>query len=262
MKATKSIFDGSNQISRTIEAKRRGGRALIPNKIHYCWFGKNKKPKLAQKCIDSWKKYCPDYEIIEWNEDNFKINDYPYARYCLDNKKWAFLSDFVRLEVVAEYGGIYFDTDVELVKKPDELLRFEAFYGFENNQNIATGLGFGAQANHPTILAMRQQYLELQPLADGTYPEIVCPALNTEALLPFGLTLNGLRQNVAGAEILPADYLNPYDDPTGRLNKTENTISIHWYSKSWLSKGTILRSKITRPLHRMFGVDAFKKFRK
>lgn len=235
---------------------------MIPKKIHYCWFGRGEKPKLAQKCIASWKKYCPDYEIIEWNEDNFNLDYNPYTRFCYANKNWAFLSDFARLVVVAEYGGIYFDTDVELVKKPDELLQYEAFYGFENNQNIATGLGFGAHANHPTILAMLQQYLQLQPLADGTYPEIVCPALNTKALLPFGLTLNGLRQNIAGAEILPADYLNPYDDPTGRLNKTANTISIHWYSKSWLSKGTILRSKLTQPLHRIFGVDAFKRFRK
>ncbi len=91
---------------------------------------------------------------------------------------------------------------------------------------------------------------------------IVCPALNTRALLPFGLKLDGTRQNIGGAEVLPEDYLNPYDDPTGRLNKTKNTISVHWYSKSWMSKGTILRSKLTKPLHRIFGVDAFRRFRK
>lgn len=235
---------------------------MIPKRIHYCWFGRGEKPKLAQSCIASWRKYCPDYEIIEWNEDNFDLDYNGYTRYCYDNKKWAFLSDFVRLVVIAEHGGIYFDTDVELIRNPDELLQYEAFYGFENNQNIATGLGFGSQANHPTILAMRQQYLELQPRADGTFPEVVCPALNTKALLQFGLNLNGLRQNIAGAEILPSDYLNPFDDPTGQLNKTANTISIHWYSKSWLSKGTILRSKLMRPLHRIFGVDAFQRFRK
>ena len=235
---------------------------MIPKRIHYCWFGRGEKPKLAQSCIASWRKYCPDYVIIEWNEDNFDLDYNGYTRYCYDNKKWAFLSDFVRLVVIAEHGGIYFYTDVELIRNPDELLQYEAFYGFENNQNIATGLGFGSQANHPTILAMRQQYLELQPRADGTFPEVVCPALNTKALLQFGLNLNGLRQNIAGAEILPSDYLNPFDDPTGQLNKTANTISIHWYSKSWLSKGTILRSKLMRPLHRIFGVDAFQRFRK
>ena len=164
--------------------------------------------------------------------------------------------------VVAEHGGIYFDTDVELLKRPDELLKYEAFYGFENDRFIATGLGFGAERNHPSILAMKAQYLDLAPNAEGTYPMVVCPALNTAALLPFGLKLDGTRQNVAGAEILPVEYLNPYDDPTGRLEKTHNTISVHWYSKSWMSKGTILRSKLTKPLHRIFGVDAFKRFRK
>ncbi len=235
---------------------------MIPKKVHYCWFGRGELPALAQKCIASWKKYCPDYEVIQWNEDNFDLNYNGYMRYCYDNKKWAFLSDFVRLVVVAEQGGIYFDTDVELLKKPDELLQYGAFYGFENNQNIATGLGFGSEANHPTILAMRQAYEEIQPDEQGNYPMIVCPALNTKALLPFGLKLDGSRQNVGGAEIFPWDYFNPYDDPTGRLNKTDNTISVHWYSKSWMSRGIILRSKLMKPLHRIFGVDAFKRFRK
>ena len=95
---------------------------MIPKKIHYCWFGRNEKPKAVQKCIASWKKYCPDYEIIEWNEDNFDVQQNPYIKYCYDNKKWAFLSDLVRLLVVCEHGGIYFDTDVELVRNPDFLL--------------------------------------------------------------------------------------------------------------------------------------------
>ena len=235
---------------------------MVPKKIHYCWCGRGKKPQLTKKCISSWKKVCPDYEIIEWNEENLNIDAYPYAKYCLENKKWAFLSDFVRLVVVAEHGGIYFDTDVELLKRPDDLLLYGAFYGFENNSNVATGLGFGAEANHPTILAMREQYLNLKANEDGTYPLVVCPALNTQALIPFGLKLDGSRQNIAGAEILPSDFLNPYDDPTGRLNKTSNTISVHWYTKSWMSRGSILRSRLTKPLHRIFGVNAFKRFRK
>lgn len=235
---------------------------MIPKKIHYCWFGRGEKPKLAKKCIASWKKYCPDYEIIEWNEDTFDPDYNAYTHWCHDNRKWAFLSDYVRLVVVAEYGGIYFDTDVELLKRPDELLECGAFYGFENDSNIATGLGFGAEAGHPTILAMREVYEAIAPNADGSYPMIVCPALNTAALVPFGLVTDGSRQSIAGAEILPADWLNPYDDPTGRLRKTANTVSVHWYSKSWMSKGTILRSKLTKPLHRIFGVDAFKRFRK
>ena len=109
-------------------------------------------------CIASWRKYCPDYEIVEWNEDNFDLDYNAYTRYCYDNKKWAFLSDFVRLVVVAEHGGLYFDTDVELLKSPDELLRYGAFYGFENDSNINTGEGFGAEAGHPTVMAMQQLY--------------------------------------------------------------------------------------------------------
>ena len=235
---------------------------MIPKKIHYCWFGRGEKPKLAQKCLASWKKYCPGYEIIEWNEDNFDLYYNGYTRYCYDNKKWAFLSDFARLVVVAEHGGLYFDTDVELLKSPEELLQYGAFYGFENDRYVNTGEGFGAETGHPTVVAMKKLYENITPDADGSYPVAACPALNTQALLPFGLKLDGTRQNIAGAEILPVEYLNPYDDPTGRLNKTQNTISVHWYSKSWMSKGTILRSKLTKPLHRVFGVDAFKRFRK
>ncbi|MCD8231871.1 MAG: glycosyl transferase [Clostridiales bacterium] len=235
---------------------------MIPKKIHYCWFGQNEKPRKVQHCIESWYKYCPDFEIIEWNEDNFKMDQYPYLGWCYKNKKWAFLSDFARLLVVSEYGGIYFDTDVELVKSPNELLEFEAFYGFENNENINTGQGFGSVPHHPTIDAMVDIYAQLMPDANGEYPLIACPALNTRALVPFGLKLDGSCQIVAGAKILPIEYMNPYDDPTGRLNRTNNTISIHWYSKSWMSRSTIIRSILTKPLHRIFGVDAFKRFRK
>lgn len=235
---------------------------MIPKVIHYCWFGRNPKPKLAQKCIASWRRHCPDYELVEWNEDNFPIDQYPYAKYCLNTKKWAYLSDFVRLVVVREHGGIYFDTDVELLRAPDELLQYEAFYGFENDANVATGLGFGAVANHCTIVAMERQYLNMEPNSDGTFPVTGCPKLNTQALLPFGLKLDGSHQNIAGAEILPADYLNPYDDPTGRLDITHNTFSVHWYSKSALSKSSVLRSKMTRPFHRMFGVDCFSRLKR
>lgn len=235
---------------------------MIPKKIHYCWFGKGEKSKLMKKCIASWKRYCPDYEIVEWNEDNFNISEYPYAQFCFQNKKWAFLSDFVRLAVVYEQGGIYLDTDVELVKSLDELLIYEAFYGFENEEYVNTGQGFGATKNHKTVQMMKQQYVQLKKDDHGDYPMMGCPKLNTEALLPYGLKLNGKRQNVIGAEILPMDYFNPYDDPTGRLRMTKNTISIHWYSKSWMSDKTVLRSRITKPFHRIFGKDCFKWLRK
>lgn len=231
---------------------------MIPKTIHYCWFGRGEKPPLMKKCIDSWKKFCPDYEIIEWNEDNFDVNRNAYCSYCYANKKWAYLSDLVRLMVVHDNGGIYFDTDVEVVASFDGMLNNEAFYCFENNSNVATGLGFGAVKGHKTVAAMIEQYAEITADENGNMQMIGCPALNTKALLPFGLQLNGEKQTVGGALILPVEYMNPYDDPTGVLNKTENTLSIHWYSKSALDKRAVLRSKITRPFHRVFGVNCFK----
>ena len=230
---------------------------MIPKKIHYCWFGRGEKPQLAQKCIASWKKFCPDYEIIEWNEDNFDLNENAYVRYCYENKKWAFLSDYVRLAVVCREGGIYFDTDVEVIAPIDGLLQNKAFYAFENDSYVATGLGFGAEEHHVTIEKMLEEYAAFAPESGEPFEFTGCPTLNTRALLPLGLELNGRYQTVAGAVILPQDYMNPYEDATGRLNKTANTISIHWYSKSALPKSAIIRSRITRVFHRLFGVNCF-----
>lgn len=235
---------------------------MIPKKIHYCWFGKNPLPQKAEKCIASWKKYCPDYEIIEWNEDNFDFDKSPYLRWCYEHKRWAFLSDLARLIIVYENGGIYYDTDVELIRCPDELLEHDAFFGFENNEYVATGLGFGAAAGHQTVLSMIEQYLDFKEDENGDIKMIGCPTLNTKALLCYGLKLNGQKQEVGGAVILPADYLNPYEDATGRLNRTSNTISIHWYSKSALSRKQIIRSRLTRPFHRIFGTDCFRRTKK
>ena len=222
---------------------------MIPKIIHYCWFGGGEKPKLAQKCIESWKRFCPDYDI----------NRNGYTKWCYEQKKYAFLSDYVRLVVGAEHGGLYFDTDVELLKSPDELLNYEAFFGFESDDNVNTGEGFGSVTGHEIVCAMRAEYERILQNDDGSYPLVACPALNTAPLTERGLVLDGSRQTIAGAEIFPVDWFNPYDDPTGRLNKTENTVSVHWYSKSWMSKGTILRSKLTKPLHRIFGTNAFRK---
>ena len=232
---------------------------MIPKKIHYCWFGRNPKPKLAEKCIASWRKYCPDYEIIEWNEDNFDVNMNGYTRMCYEQKKYAFLSDYVRLVVVAEHGGVYFDTDVEVIKPFDSLLQHDAFYCFETPEYIASGLGFGSVAGGDSIRAMLAEY---DFLLDGTEGTRGCPRLNTSALVKFGLKQDGSLQRIADAYVLPCDYMNPFDAATGIINKTENTVSIHWYSASWLSPWRRLRTKITRPLHRIFGVDAFKRFRK
>lgn len=232
---------------------------MIPKVIHYCWFGRGEKPKLAQKCIASWRKFCPDYEIIEWNEDTFDVNRNGYTRMCYEQKKYAFLSDYVRLLVVAEHGGIYFDTDVELLVSPDFLLEHEAFWGFETPEYVASGLGFGSIAHGTVIEAMLREY---DQLLDGQHGTIGCPRLNTAALVKLGLRQNGKLQTVQNAVIYPVAYFNPYESATGRLIKTADTISIHWYAAAWMSKKQKLRSFITKPLHRMFGVDAFQRFRK
>ena len=208
---------------------------MISKTIHYCWFGRNPKPKLVKKCIESWKKYCPDYQIVEWNEDNFNSEKYPYAKYCFDNQKYAFLSDYVRLVVIAENGGIYFDTDVQLIKKLDDLLKYEAFYSFENNEYIATGLGFGAEKGHITVLKMLEEYNCLKH-EDQFFELIKCPLLNTAALIKLGLQQNGKEQDVQGAHIFPTEYFCPKDYTTGITKITKNTYSIHHYSASWFSK--------------------------
>lgn len=231
---------------------------MIPKVIHYCWFGRGKKPKLAQKCIASWKEFCPDYEIIEWNEDNFDVNMNGYTRMCYEQKKYAFLSDYARLKIILQFGGIYFDTDVELLRPLNQLLTHPAFFGFEDAAHVNTGVGFGAESGNPAVQAMLAEY---DGLLQGNKGVIGCPILNTTALKKFGLSLNGKKQDLRVAFIYPVDYFNPYDDPTGQLSKTQNTVSIHWYSKSWMNRRTVLRSKLTKPLHRIFGKDFFHKFK-
>ena len=225
---------------------------MIPRIIHYCWFGGKPLPKLARKCKDSWEKYLPDYEIKEWNEHNYDVNAVPYTKYCYEHKLWAYLSDYVRLDVVEREGGIYFDTDVEVVKTPTELLHScHAYFGWETVEYINTGLGFAAEAHHPAVKAMLKMYDGLVVGGIYRYEKMQgCPQLNTKALVPFGLKQDGSQQDVCDAVILPMDYLCPFHDATGILTKTNNTISIHWFSKSPHGKWAAWKMKFTRILHR------------
>ena len=209
---------------------------MIPKKIHYCWFGGNPKPKLAEKCFRSWKKYCPGYEIIEWNEDNYDLSAAPlYVRQAYEAKKWAFVTDFVRLQVVCEQGGIYLDTDVELRKPLEQLLENRAWFGFEDGAHVNTGCGFGAEAGHPVLHEIMEDYREIPfLLADGSYDILSCPQRNTGAFLRRGLRQDNSRQTLEGdVLILPSDYLNPKDWKTGEIRITENTLSIHHFGASW-----------------------------
>jgi len=234
---------------------------MIPKQIHYCWFGGNPLPAKAKKCIGSWRKFCPDFEIIAWDEAKF-FRTFPeadngYAAMCLSEGKFAFLSDWARLLIIERFGGVYFDTDVEVIRPLDDLLD-TAFFGFENDRYVATGLGFGAEPHQEAVLAMLDAY---SIYLDGKHGTRGCPELNTEALEKLGLVRDGKRQNVGGAVIYPADFFNPYDDPTGRLLVTENTHTIHWFAKSWMSGAEVWRSRFTRPFHRLFGTDVFHKKR-
>ena len=212
---------------------------MIPKIIHYCWFGGNPKPELAQRCIKSWKKYCFGYRIIEWNESNYDLSQAPlYVRQAYEAKKWAFVTDYVRLQVVYENGGIYVDTDVEFRKRPDSLLCNNAYFGFETPVHVATGLGFGAVKGCPILREMMKDYEHIPfCLEDGVYDTTPCPVRNTEAFVRHGLKLDGTMQKLdGGVLILPQEYLAPSGNSAEGLKITKNTISIHWFAGSWCAE--------------------------
>lgn len=212
---------------------------MIPKIIHYCWFGRNPMPELAKRCIKSWKKYCPDYEIIQWNEDNYDISAAPlYVRQAYEAKKWAFVTDYVRLHVVYEHGGIYMDTDVELKKSLTSLLRYNAYFGFEDGMHIATGLGFGAVQGHPILKEIMDDYEGIPFLReDGSYDCETCPSRNTKVILRHGLQQDNTKQILdGGILILPSVYLCPISFFDGSYTRSKETISIHWFSASWYNQ--------------------------
>lgn len=209
---------------------------MIPKVIHYCWFGGNPLPALAQKCIRSWKKFCPDYEIIEWNEENFDISSCPlYVRQAYEAKKWAFVTDYVRLQLVYENGGIYMDTDVELKKSLDPLLKYQGYFGFEDGQHINTGIGFGSIKGLPLLKDIMNDYRDIPFVkADGSFDTETCPSRNTKVLLQYGLKQDDSMQILSGdILILPSVYLCPYSYETKTRRHSQETISIHWFDASW-----------------------------
>ena len=225
---------------------------MLPKIIHYCWFGRGEKPVLAQKCIDSWRKFCPDFEIREWNEDNCDYLAMPFMMEAYAAKKYAFVSDVMRLIVLEQYGGVYFDTDVELVRDIAPLMDDEGFIGFENDQYVNSGQGIAAMPHHPVVQAMIEAYRKLHfTSVDATINAVGCPHLNTDVMERYGLVRNGKEQRVAGIHVYPAEFFNPLDSVTGKLTKTENTYSIHWYSMSWLPKSVRIKSRMGRMVRRI-----------
>lgn len=228
---------------------------MIPKKIHYFWFGNSIKPKFVLDCISSWKKYCPDYEIIEWNEKNYNINKNKYMKQAYEARRWGFVSDYARLDVIYEYGGIYFDTDVEVIRPLDELLDCGGFIGFERNTKtkemyyVNTGQGFGAYKGHPVIKKMLNVYDDLTFFYEGKENLMTCPYYNTSALMKIGLCQNNMYQELGDFKVYPADFFCPIDWQTKKFNKTDDTYSIHYFNASWLSKKEKRRRKIERIIH-------------
>lgn len=229
---------------------------MIPKTIHYVWLGRKPKPKKIQKCIASWRRFCPDYEIKEWNETNFDVNSHPFVKEAYEANNYAFASDVIRLVVLYEYGGIYVDADVEFLKPIDDLLDNEAFIGFELPEYVNSGQIFASVAKNEIVAEHLRQYDGVSFSGCENISDITCPKVFTKLLVEKGLKLDGSEQVINGLHIYQTDYFNPFDARTGKLVKTQNTYSIHWSEHSWTNRSVIIRN-FMRLCHRVFGINCF-----
>jgi mannosyltransferase OCH1-like enzyme len=227
---------------------------MIPKIIHYCWFGGNPLPELARKCILSWEKYFPDYEIKEWNESNYDVHKIPYISEAYNAKKYAFVSDYARFDILYNYGGIYFDTDVEVIKPFDDILNNGGFMGFENDIGVASGLGMGCNAGLGIVDQILNFYSKIYFInKDGTYNFCTVVAYVTAILAKNGLKIKNIIQYLDGLTIYPIEYFNPIDYDTHFLKITNNTYSIHHGVASWVSERDKKQSSLHITLCRIFG---------
>ena len=220
---------------------------MIPKVIHYCWFGRGELPPLAKKCLDSWKKFCPDYEIKEWNEDNFNLDSYPYAREAYDKRKFAFVTDVVRLYALYHEGGIYMDTDVEVLKPLDSFLFHHAFSGFEDEHSVPTGIMAsekgGKWAKENLAYYDDRHFLK----EDGSIDLTTNVKIITNYMLSFGLKQNNTYQDFPGLITLyPKDYFCPKSYVDGKINLTSNTYTVHHFAASWYSQKDKIRMQFIR----------------
>ena len=217
----------------------------IPKVIHYCWFGGKPLPPLAKKCIASWKKYCPDYRIVQWNEDSFDLERCDFIKEAYAEKRWAFVSDAARLFVIYEHGGVYLDTDVELKASLDALAgENEFFFGIEKQTNIRkqteaarvnTGLGFGAAAGCEAVGAMLEEYTGIHFNSSGVDDVTPCPTKNSHALERYGFDYKDKLYRFGGGVIYPSEYMCPKEHMTGLTHFSDKTVSIHHYGESWVT---------------------------
>ncbi len=212
---------------------------IIPKIIHYCWFGKNRMSEECLANIESWKKYCPDYEIKRWDESNYDVAKCKYMKQAYDAQKWGFVSDYARLDVVYSYGGIYLDLDVEMLRPWDDLLGYDLFCGFESNEAVAFGLGFGAKRHHHIIKKIMDLY-EKMDFQMGVHSDylIPCPVYQTRVLKEEGLICDGESREYKDFLALSPIYFSPINGAgIGRTRK--ESYSIHKYAASWFDKDAL-----------------------
>ena len=232
---------------------------MIPKIIHYCWFGRGELTPLAKKCIASWRKFFPDYEIKEWNENNFDVNSIPYIAQAYQAGKYAFVSDYARFWVLYKYGGVYFDTDVEVIRPMEDVLEKGPFMGFELlEEKIALnpGLGMAAEQEMALYKIILDRYEEMSFLLDNgnLNPYTMIPMV-TDLLKERGLQGNGTIEHIAGISLYPPEWFNPFNDLTGRLKITDNTRTIHWYAKSWMPEEKAWKTRLKRIMRRLLGKE-------
>lgn len=219
---------------------------MIPKVIHYCWFGKKTLPKDVKKCIESWKRYAPDYKIIQWNESNFNVHQHPFIEDAYEAKAWAFVSDYARLKIIFDNGGIYFDTDVELLKKPDFLLNNNFYIGVQQAGKFATtGLGFGAERQNYVVGKMLEKYDQIK-FSDKNKNKIACPYLNMSVLEELGYKYQEEIWSKDEIRVYPCRFFDPIAPGNVENLMCKDTVSIHHYSASWSGTGNRLKRKIFR----------------
>ena len=225
----------------------------IPKIIHYCWFGTNPLPPSAINCIDSWKKFLPDYEIKEWNEENFDVEIIPYTAEAYRAKKYAFVSDYARFWILYKYGGIYFDTDVEVIRNLDDIIAHGNFMGCENQYQfnvtpaqlaIAPGLGLGVNPGLGLIKELLDTYSDRHFIkSDGSYDTKTIVATTTEVLCKHGLKMTPDIQICSNVWIYPSDYFCPKDKKTLRVHLTPNSRTIHHFDATWIPANIKLKNR-------------------
>lgn len=227
---------------------------MIPKKLHYCWFGRGQMPALELKCLDSWKKMLPDYEIKVWNEDNFDVNCLPYVKEAYENKKYAFVSDYARLYALYTEGGIYMDTDMEVLQSLDPFLQNNALLSFESNGYIQSCI-IASEKGGTCIKDLLDGYQNRRFVKeDGTFDLTPNTVPISEYMIEKGLKMDNSYQVIEGvANVYPSEYFCPLNQNTDEIITTENSYCIHHFAGSWMPTKMKCASKAKKWLSRILG---------